>query len=165
MIRAWEQGEQDWLLHQTLKNPLFGIPGFETEAEYVDDFTLKVGEAYQFDSPEIEHIFLQYGKLPEKFSQTLSSSEKGTNSIGFLPFHYSSCLVAEDLLRLLDGHIVVIRKWDYTEQDWLIQILKNPLFGIPGFENEPEFSSGKEILLPGMVLQIDISELPQYIWK
>lgn len=165
VIRAWEQGEQDWLLHQTLKNPLFGIPGFETEAEYVDDFTLKVGEAYQFDSPEKEHIFLQYGKLPEKFSQTLSSSEKGTNSIGFLPFHYSSCLVAEDLLRLLDGHIVVIRKWDYTEQDWLIQILKNPLFGIPGFENEPEFSSGKEILLPGMVLQIDISELPQYIWK
>lgn len=166
VIRAWEQQEQDWLLHQTLKNPLFGLPGFDfITDEYSDDFALQVGDVYQFDSPESNNELLQYGKLPAKFVQTLSSSDKGTNTMGSVPLHYSYCVKAEDLLRQLEGHVMIIRKWDYDEQDWLIQILKNPLYGIPGFEFVQEYSSGNEILRPGMVLQIDISELPQYIWK
>jgi len=166
VIRAWEHPYQSWTLYQTAVNPLYGIPGFESEPEYSDDFDLKVGEVYQFDTPDESGAFMQYGKLPKKFTQKFSPSSIGiNNSIGFLPFQHSDKQLGEDLISLLRAHVTVIRKWVFEEQEWLIQITENPLFGIPGFEDEDEFTEGKTWLRPGMPLQFDISDQPEYIWK
>lgn len=165
VIRAWDQQEQSWTLYQTTLNPLFGMPGFEDEPEYPEDFTLKPGEVYQFDTPDDKGAFLQYGKLHSRFLQKFTSSPKGTNTIGFLPFQYSNYVLGEDLMRVLKLNVPVVRKWVFNDQGWMIQITENPLFGVPGFEDEEEYNEGKTILRPGMPLQFDISDLPEYIWK
>lgn len=165
VIRAWDQQEQSWTLYQTTLNPLFGMPGFEDEPEYPEDFTLKPGEVYQFDTPDDKGAFLQYGKLHSRFLQKFTSSPKGTNTIGFLPFQYSNYVLGEDLMRVLKLNVPVVRKWVFDDQGWMIQITENPLFGVPGFEDEEEYNEGKTILRPGMPLQFDISDLPEYIWK
>lgn len=164
-LRGWNVGNEGWV-YQTIKNPLFGLPGFESEKEYSGSFVLEVGQAYQFDTPNGSDGFLQYGKLPGKIEQNFKTVNSKILNMGVVPFHHADKNTAANLMDSgLDGNVYIIRKWNFMQQGWLIQIMRNPLFGLPGFESEEKYSLGNEIMKPGMALQIDMGTLPDYIWK
>ncbi len=161
IIRAWSVEDQA-CMDQTYLNPMWGVMGGD---KYWGIYDLTVGKVYEFDATVNVGQLLQYGKLPDRISQTLTGSTTRIthNNKSVLPFHKADLLTTENIFDEIKTTVIkVIRKWDVQQQGWLLQTYENPMWSFMGGDKY----WGIELSRPGEVFEIDfISTYGSYTWE
>lgn len=121
-VRRWRFETQDYAA--TAKNPAYGI--VPNVSKYIQIFDLKAGDVYQLAVTK-QTSFLQYGKLPSKFSYDflLNNGEKAYTFMA-CPLSMVGVTKRQDLGDLIPS-IDEVSVWDFDQQsfnkafwyDWL----------------------------------------------